>query len=109
MPFHVGDAWVGEYTCAQGVTSLWLRVTRVGGHVVDAVFQFDWGTTRGSFAMHGTYDGSSRRMKFVPDEWIEQPAGWVMVGMDGAVDAAGNYRGSITNAACGAFEVSREQ
>lgn len=106
-PFRAGEAWRGTYTCTQGLTDLVLRITRVEGSRVEATFDFDYRGTRGSFAMSGDFDPSSRRLALRPGRWIRQPRGWMTVGMAGTVDGD-TYSGRITGAdGCTTFRVRR--
>jgi hypothetical protein len=108
-PFEAGQAWRGTYTCTQGRTDLVLRITGVSGDRVEAVFEFDYRGTTGSFVLSGNYDRSTRRLALRPGRWIRQPRGWMPVGMAGSVDASGRvYAGRITGAdGCSTFRVTR--
>lgn len=109
--FSPGDAWMGTYVCVQGLTNLALLVESVNGNSIDARFDFDWesGSTQGSYELTGTYDPSTREAVFTPGPWVSQPSSsWSPVGMDGFVDLSGtSYAGNIQFAGCGAFSLSR--
>lgn len=81
--------WQGTYTCAQGLTGLKLVLTGKASGELDAVFNFhevprNPGVPSGSFLMNGTF-GENRTVKLFPGNWIEHPAGYMTVGLDGVV------------------------
>lgn len=104
--------WEGRYVCAQGVTGLTLELRGSGGADVAAVFRFyavpeNPTVPSGSYTLTGVVRGDGA-IDLVPERWIEQPHGYVMVGMTGVLDAAtGVMRGAITNPACAAFDLHR--
>ena len=110
-----GQIWRGSYRCAQGVTPLTLEVTDVAhaeretpygdGKFATAVFRFGGqgsGLPSGSYNMEGAIleDGTIR---LDPQGWIHQPPGYHMVGLSGAVGAAGRFSGRILDASCSGF------
>lgn len=107
MPFAASQAWLGDYTCAQGRTAVTLRITRVSGNTVSAIFDFrvPSGPT-GKFAMSGTYEPSSRHLRLEPGAWIVRPDGYMTVPVDATVSADGkSYRGTIDTQGCSDFFV----
>ena len=110
-PFSAGDAWMGTYACAGGLTKLAVAIEAVDGDAVTA--RFDFGSvddvTQGSYELTGTFDPTTREATFSPGPWISQTGSGVYpVGMDGYVDLSGtSYSGSITSTGCGAFSVAR--
>lgn len=107
------SVWEGRYLCAQGSTALTLTVQPIGGDAVRATFAF--GPTpetpdvpRGSYTMLGTLSAGSRTVHLVPERWVAQPPGYVMVGMTGTFDVArGVMQGSIDHPSCGPFQLRR--
>ena len=107
------SVWEGRYLCAQGSTALTLTVRPVGGDVVTAIFAF--GPTpenpdvpRGSYTMRGTLSAGSHTVHLVPERWLAQPSGYVMVGMTGTFDVQrGVMQGSIDHPGCGPFQLRR--
>ena len=110
-PFSAGDAWMGTYACAGGLTKLAGVIEAVDGDAVTA--RFDFGSvddvTQGSYELTGTFDPTTREATFSPGPWISQTgSGASPVGMDGYVDLSGtSYSGTITSTGCGAFSVAR--
>lgn len=112
-PFTPGQDWLGTYTCAQGLTSVDLRIVSTHCDVIDdAQFIFDWqtGGVTGSYHMTGTFDPNSGTATFTPAGWIIDPNGMGnlsshMVGMSGSV-SGNTYAGNITDGACGSFSVT---
>jgi hypothetical protein len=102
-----GDTWVGTYVCGQGQTDLSLQVDSVRGSRVDAVFQFSHAPSgaAGAYRMSGTLEPNGS-LRLVPGPWIEQPPGYVTVGMSGVVQGD-TYRGRIDNPTCTTFSVHR--
>jgi hypothetical protein len=102
--------WHGTYTCAQGLTALDLSITADDFSHVRATFHFNAvpsnrGVPEGCFAMLGTFEPVSRHMRLAPDDWILQPTGYSMVGLDGHLnDLATQMTGRVTVvAACTSF------
>lgn len=96
----------GQYRCAQGWTQLELEL-RFSGATVDATFNFHHDPTqvRGSYRLRGTR-ASSGEIVLVPQGWIRQPPGYIMVGMRGRIGGDGVFRGTITHPSCGEFVVA---
>jgi hypothetical protein len=112
IPFVAGETWEGHYVCTQGLTNLRLQVVRVEGARVSVIFDFHHSPTgaAGRYWMSGTYDRATRRIRFVAGAWIDQPQGYVTVGLDGAVSAdRATYSGQIVSESSGCtwFDVRR--
>ena len=109
-----GD-WTGRYICNQGVTALHLVIQTAGkAGAITATFAFgpppeNPEVPRGLYVMSGTYDQKARRVKLKGDRWVNQPFGYMMVGLDGAVAIDGDkITGRITGMdGCSNFEVRR--
>lgn len=112
---HITGEWVGRYICNQGVTALHLTIQKTGaGKGVIATFNFgpppeNPDVPKGAYAMRGTYDPASRRIKLEGERWINQPFGYLMVGLDGKVAQTGEkITGYIPDLlGCTDFEVRR--
>lgn len=117
-PFAKNQIWKGTYTCAQGETSLTLRIkntdkkphkTDLGdAYSIDAVFDFDLNnrTAAGAFYLSGNYYPESNVATFDPGKWIRQPSGYSTVGMDGKVSNDGqSYEGKILFQGCKSFQL----
>lgn len=104
--------WRGSYTCYQGLTALELVVERAGDNL-DARFIFSAhpnnpGVPSGSFRMAGTVSTKDRRVVFEPREWIDEPPGYVMVGLEGVLTLDGlRISGRVTAEGCTVFTLSR--
>ncbi len=78
---------------------------------VSAVFSFypladDPAIGSGSYRMEGTFEVGGR-LSFRGTEWIEQPAGYEMIHLDGVVGPAdATYSGTIPS--CGTFHLTKE-
>ena len=111
-PFRGGEVWSGSYVCPQGPTHLDLRI--LDGSTdqrVTAIFDLDFGQgkTRGRFLLSGAYDPAQGSIVLTPGIWLEQPPGWMTVGMRGQVSLHKNiFHGRIEGAPCGAFRVVRQ-
>ena len=107
--------WAGRYICNQGVTALHLTIQKTGaGKGVTATFNFgpppeNPDVPKGAYAMRGAYDPASRRIKLEGERWINQPFGYLMVGLDGKVAQTGEkITGYIPDLlGCTDFEVRR--
>lgn len=106
-PVHPGEEWVGTYQCAQGVTDVIVHIDRVTGSAVDARFEFSHSPSgaAGMYEMRGTVQPDGRA-HFLPGRWIDQPPGYVTVGMTGQVQGDA-FVGRIDNPSCGGFSVRR--
>lgn len=109
-PFDRGDRLGGHYVCAQGRTELTLVIEDLEGNDVSAIFEFDYpgggGThtpASGSFRMHGSFDSRTRALRLDGDRWIEQPDGYVMVGLVGTVSKRGTIDGVVKGPGCSTF------
>jgi opacity protein-like surface antigen len=105
---------------AQGTTFLELTVDSDQGGDVKAVFRFasgEWDGGRnltvppGRFAMKGRFEYGGK-MVLIGDYWIQQPAGYAMVNLDGVIqqqdDGKLAYHGRVNGApSCTEFFVIR--
>jgi hypothetical protein len=110
IPFAARQTWTGRYTCAQGDTTLRLRISSVKGDDVEAVFDFSHADSgaAGSFHLAGRYDTAHRRLALRPGAWISQPYGYESVALTGTVSADGNvFAGKVHHPACTTFSVRR--
>jgi len=111
-PFERGDRLRGHYWCAQGRTELTLVIEDVDGEAVSGIFEFDYpggGTTdpaNGSFRVRGALDASTPSgptLRLDGVRWIEQPDGYMMVGLVGTVSKTGSISGTVKGAGCTTF------
>jgi len=106
------SVWEGRYLCPQGVTGLTLELTGAGGAEVAAVFHFyavpeNPDVPTGSYTLRGVVRGDGT-IDLSPERWLEQPYGYVMVGMTGFLESAsGIMRGRIAAAECDGFDLHR--
>jgi len=102
-PFLPSQSWHGAYTCAQGVTELWLRIVRVQDADVDAVFEFTHAPTgvNGSYRMHGEWDG--KVVHFEAGDWMIRPDGYVTVDLEGGFTDPRTFRGRVHGPGCTTF------
>jgi len=111
IPFAPGDAWIGTFACAPGLTSVALLVDSVDGATIHARVDFDWGASGNgaSYAVDGAYDPATREARFTPGAWaFGASSSFSAVGLDGYVDlAGGRLAGNVTQAGCGAFSLAR--
>lgn len=118
LPAHT--LWNGRYECAQGVTGLALTLDLDGGGGGRASAVFDFGAIpenptvpSGRYLMSGRMDPTADGGAFVtlvPDRWIAQPPGYVMVGLRASIDRAGRtMRGRIDEPSCTVLALERVQ
>jgi hypothetical protein len=80
----LAGTWEGEYTCGQGNTGLKLTIKPLGANTVaPATFEFfplssNPSAKKGSYAMIAAVSPSGQ-LVFKQQQWIDQPAGYVMV------------------------------
>ena len=110
-PWYEGT-WTGGYDCGQGLTGLTLTIDDVGDNKVEAVFEFyevpeNPGVPSGSYRLEGAYDDHGLVMEGV--EWIERPAGYLMVGLESDFITRPDYfAGVVTDRSCTAFLLERQ-
>lgn len=109
-PFERGDRLSGHYVCAQGRTEATLVIEDVDGDDVGALFELDYpggggsnAPASGSFRMRGSIDPRSRVVRLEGDRWVEQPVGYVMVGLVGTVSKTGSIAGTVKGPGCTSF------
>lgn len=116
----IDGVYTGAYICAQGTTFLELTVDSDQGGDVKAIFRFasgEWDGGRnltvppGKFAMKGRFEYGGK-MVLIGDYWIQQPAGYAMVNLDGVIQQQGDgklaYHGRVNGApSCTEFFVIR--
>ena len=111
------SAWVGSYTCPQGVTALRLSIEARADGEAAATFEFgphpdNPKLPRGEYRMTGTVRLLSRgqlHVKLVPDRWVTQPDGWSMTGLTATSDREQQtLEGRIDAQACGELSARRE-
>jgi len=112
---RVGTVWTGHYTCAQGDTAVRLTLERAGS---EARAKFEFGPLVGNPSVpHGAYTlrgtahedpSGAFEVELEPDRWLEQPPGYVMVGVTAVSDAdRTRLIGRITFDGCGTIAVER--
>jgi len=104
--------WQGTYTCAQGLTGVNLTIDeKCSGDTcaLTAVFEFgevkeNPGVPHGSFRMVGESKGLQVTLR--PDKWIEQPTGWIMVGVTATKNPKEHTLvGSMDHPSCGSISL----
>jgi hypothetical protein len=96
----------GTYICRQGETAMTLdTLAKDSGNIV-ALMSFGGtnGLPKGSYTMVGNWNGAKFRLK--ANEWVNQPAGYIMVDIEGEVGARG-VSGNIQSPACSNFSAVR--
>ena len=113
-PAQVIGEWTGKYICGQGVTRLDLEIRQGEGNSLTATFRFgplpeNPHIPFGAYTMKGAYDPLLRHVELEGVKWIEYPQNYVMVGLDGRMDAdGGRIRGVVPRMFnCSEFEVKR--
>jgi hypothetical protein len=107
----VVGVWTGTYTCNQGLTGMRLTITGSGGDTVRATVEFyavagNPGVPDGSYVLTGNYSASSG-LVLIPDHWINEPAGYGMVGLSGPSPSGNSMRGTVQGVNCTTFSVTR--
>lgn len=115
VPLPPHTVWTGRYECAQGVTSVQLTLDVEPDGRARAIFDFgplaDNPTVpSGSYRMRGTVAplDSALDLWLKPDEWIDRPESYEMVGLHAGIDAARRgLRGRILNDYCDWLDAKR--
>ncbi|MGD9966896.1 MAG: hypothetical protein AB7T59_10270 [Hyphomonadaceae bacterium] len=103
--------WRGTYTCGQGQSGIDLSIRQTSGSAVEATFDFyptplNPNARTGAFTMRGSYVSSTGRISLAPVRWLNQPAGYTMVGVE-AQRTANVIEGRIIGPNCTTIRVSR--
>ena len=109
--------WNGRYECAQGITGLALTLDLEAGGRATAVFEFgpvpeNPAIPSGRYLMAGTFFQSAEgtQLTLVPDRWIAQPPGYLMVGLEARIDApARAMSGRVEHPTCTVLSLIRVQ
>jgi hypothetical protein len=109
-PAGVTGTWEGTYTCSQGETDLRLTLVDVNGGAVDGFFAFApprGGGAAGSYRVTGTHSDGTLTLEGL--DWVDQPAGFDMVGLQAEVsgDVPDQLKGTVDGAGCESFAVKR--
>lgn len=116
LPAH--SLWRGRYACAQGVTGLDLTLDLDGMGQAAAVFDFgpapeNPSVPSGRYLMRGRADPGAlgtTHVTLLPDRWIAQPPGYVMVGLSATIEASVRaMQGRIDHPDCTVLSLSRVQ
>ncbi len=115
LPLPAHTVWTGRYECAQGVTAVQLTLDVEPDGRARAIFDFgplaDNPTVpNGSFRLRGTTKPTDATITVAlqPDEWIDRPPDYVMVGMEGQIDKTRRkLRGRMLNDSCAWLDVKR--
>lgn len=105
------SVYVGRYFCAQGWTDMTLTVVDVEGPRVQMRGDFAHAGTgvRGSYLLRGSCFPRTQRMVLIPQGWVQQPPGYIMVGLSGTVMASGQgFTGRMLHRSCGEFTFNRQ-
>jgi hypothetical protein len=104
--------WEGGYDCGQGLTGLELTIDDTGEGQVEATFEFfevpeNPGVPSGSYRLEGSYADHGLTMEGV--EWIDQPEGYVMVGLESDfITRPDFFAGIVTDPSCTAFLLEKK-
>ena len=112
---EIDGLWRGQYICAQGVTGVDLTIETPQdapkGNVT-ALFEFyplpENPTETGAFEMTGSFDAVDQVLILDAEAWVEQPEGWIMVGLKAAVGQRDSIMtGRIDTDGCGGIFLER--
>jgi eukaryotic-like serine/threonine-protein kinase len=103
--------WTGTYDCSQGLTGVRLTITGPAGGALKATIDFypvaaNPGVSEGSYELVGSYS-AAEGLVLNPDYWVDEPAGYEMVGLSAPPPHANSMRGSVHAVGCSTFSVTR--
>jgi hypothetical protein len=107
----VVGVWTGTYTCNQGLSGMRLTITGSGGDTLRATVEFyavagNPSVPDGSYVLTGDYSASGG-LVLIPDYWINEPAGYEMVGLSGPAPSGNSMHGRVQGVNCTTFSVTR--
>jgi hypothetical protein len=108
---EVDGVWTGTYHCNQGLTGVRLTISGSTGGAVTATIRFypvaaNPGVEEGSYELVGSYSATGG-LVLNPDYWINEPAGYEMVGLSAPPPHANSMSGSVRGVNCSTFSVTR--
>jgi serine/threonine protein kinase len=108
---EVDGVWTGTYDCNQGLTGMQLTITGSTGGSLRATMRFypiatNPGVADGSYELVGSYSAADG-LVLNPDYWIDEPAGYEMIGLNASHPHANSMSGSVQGLGCSTFSVSR--
>ena len=113
--WEIAGEWSGGYVCNQGLTALRVSIARdVTGEGVAAIFHFgpdasNPGVPKGAYSMSGKFGATDKRLRLHAGSWINRPAGYVTVDLDGYMRGSGLYiSGHVLGPGCSGFDLLRE-
>ena len=102
-PLRAGQEWAGQYVCMGGPTEVTVRIERVQGTAVEAVFEL----SAGRYGLAGQYDPASGALELQPTGWLTEVPGVALVGLYGTVSSSEVYEGRVTDPTCRWFSLRR--
>lgn len=114
--WEIAGEWRGGYICNQGLTALRVSIEHdAKGDGVTATFRFgpdasNPGVPEGAYRMRGSFGETDKRLRLHAVSWIRQPAGYVMVDLDGLMRGSGLYiSGDVIGPGCSDFDLLRDE
>jgi len=112
----LAGVWSGEYTCAQGKTSLNLEISVDDEKNLRGIFTFfahpdNPGVPSGSYEMAGKYDPLTGRILLEGTNWIDRPGEFTMVSLNGEVHSDNTISGAVISIqrTCKTFFVAKNE
>jgi hypothetical protein len=107
----IAGIWQGIYECPQGPTGLTLTIEGDTPHALKGNFRFyptpdNARPARGDYEVAISFDPASLRIEVQGTRWIDQPAGYEFANLRGVLQGR-QLIGTVENAGCGAFELTR--
>lgn len=105
--------WRGAYVCAQGNTALALTIEPRKDGTLSALFHFEAAPDNpdvptGCYEMEGRFTPESREVLLLPRRWLQRPANYVRVGLQGRLSEDGTaMQGQVRGPGCAEFRVTR--
>jgi hypothetical protein len=107
----ITGTWQGIYECPQGPTGLTLTIEGDTPHALKGNFRFyptpdNDRPARGDYEVAVSFDPASLRVEVQGTRWIDQPPGYEFANLRGVLQGR-QLIGTVENAGCGAFELTR--
>ncbi len=106
-----GD-WTGKYICGRNGAPSHLIGKPSSGKMITATFSSASSRKPDvvGYTMRGTYEAPSRRVRLTGEKWINAPAGYIMVPLEGwPQHVRATISGHIDSFPCLDFQVSPQQ
>jgi hypothetical protein len=101
---QIAGEYSGQYVCQTGPIKFDLQISEAGGRLSATFTFYPAGIPPGSYRLRGSYQAATGAFSLEPAGWIQQPRGYIEVGLAGTFDArVRRLSGKIVHPLCSTF------